>query len=96
MPALSLVFESFRKAQGQKHNPGVFGARKDNSSPATPRSVRGSTASLGSRTFKGRDSEAGAKKEFEKMNSPIFRAYMERLSPKTPISDRYGKGGRGY
>lgn len=87
MADLSLILDIFRRSQGAKQQPGRPGIRLSASAPALPGYARGAAGTMGSRTFQGRDSDAGSRKELEMMNSPIFRSYMQSRIPQTPISN---------
>lgn len=84
---LSLVLDIFKKSQGAKQQPGKPGIRLSASAPAMPGYGRGSMGTMGAVPFKGRDSDAAARKNFEMMNSPVFRAYMSKQMGQTPITD---------
>lgn len=77
MAQLSLLVEMFKQSQGAKHN------RKD----IVPGMLKGATGTLGSRFFQPRNSEAGLNKEVQTMQSPIFRAFLQRMVPQTPITN---------
>jgi len=49
--------------------------------------ARGAAGSSGSVTLQWRNPDAGADKEREMMESPIFKALMEEFAPKTPVTD---------
>lgn len=73
MAQLSILAEMMKKSEGQKH--------------VSRQGHRGPTGSTGARPFKSRNPEAGYDKEVEMMNSPIFKAYMEKTYPTTPVLD---------
>lgn len=50
--------------------------------------------SSGARTFQGRDSEAGSKKEQQIMQSPVFKAFVSQFKPSTPFTDFLASRGR--
>lgn len=87
MAQLSELVSMFQKLQGAKHQPGRPGVRTNSASPAMPGQVRGTSGVLGSRTFQGRDSMKGENKELEALRSPIFAAFMEQRTPRTPMVD---------
>lgn len=74
-----------KKAQSEQS--GKPGTRTSAGPTALPGMARGSMGSTGVRTFQPRDSEKGLKKEMEYLNSPIFKAYMMKLVPQTPVTD---------
>jgi len=90
MAELSAFYAAFQKQQGQRHQPGQFGARTNNAAPAFPGFARGTAGVSGSRFFKSRNPEAGSQKELQGMQSAIFQAYLTQLAGRTPIADRYG------
>lgn len=90
MADLSLILDIFKKSQGAKHQPGKPGFRVSASAPALPGYGRGSMGTMGSRTFQGRDSSAGDRKEHELMQSPVFKAFMQKQVIDTPISNYLG------
>ena len=93
MGQLSELVTMFEKQQGAKHQPGRPGPRTSSRAPAMPGMTRGTSGVLGSRTFQGRNSMAGENKEMEKLQSPIFQAYMQQMNPGTPMLD-YLRGSR--
>lgn len=90
MADLSLILNIFKKSQGAKHQPGKPGFRVSASAPALPGFGRGAMGTMGSRTFQGRDSMASERKEHELLQSPVFRAFMEKQLVQTPISNFLG------
>lgn len=80
MAQLSILGEMMRKQEGAKHisRPGH----------------RGPTGSTGSRPFKSRNPEAGYDKEVEMLNSPIFKSFMEKTYPSTPVLNALKQGYR--
>lgn len=79
----SLVVEAFVKSQ--KKNPAF--KRSSSRSPVSKGQTRGMMGSTGAHPFKGRDSEAGMKKEQKIMQSPVFQAYMKQIVTQTPVSN---------
>lgn len=48
---------------------------------------RGASGSMGAKFFKGRNSHAGEQKELDNLNSPVMKAFMQQLTPRTPITN---------
>lgn len=87
MGDLSLILDIFKKSQGAKHQAGKPGIRLSASEPAAGGYARGAMGTMGSRTFQGRDSDAGSRKDHEMMNSPVFKAFMNKQLIQTPITN---------
>lgn len=73
--ALSLLAEMFSKQQAQQRTqPGTKGLRRG-------------VGSYGARPYQSRNPDAGAQREQQLMQSPVFSAFMEQFNPKTPVTD---------
>ena len=84
---LSVLVEMFKKQQGANRQPGKPGVRTSAQQPALPGQTRGAMGALGSKLMQNRNSQAGAQKEMKELNSPIFAAFLQRMSPGTPMAD---------
>lgn len=92
MAQLSELVALFRKSQA----PATPRGPRTSARQRSPRGVtRGALGAYGSRAFKGRNSEAGSDKEREMMNSPIFKAFLAKFNPSTPITDYIAGGTNG-
>lgn len=74
---LSLVAAMAKQQMGQKYQAPF--ARKGWG--------RGAMGSMGAQQFRGRNSQAGLQKEVATLNSPVMRAFMEKMTPNTPITN---------
>jgi hypothetical protein len=54
---------------------------------AFPGFGRKSSGSMGSKLFKGRNSQKNLQTEQETLNSPIMKAFTQKLNPGTPITN---------
>lgn len=69
-----------------KSRGGIPLVRKGMRSP-TPRGVtRGTLGVLGSRLFRGRNSDASEQRETAILNSPIFQAFVSSFAPRTSVT----------
>ena len=55
--------------------------------PTAGGKARGASGSTGAVLFKGRDVDAGLKKEMEIMESPAFDKFLGQFRTKTPMTD---------
>jgi len=67
-------------------------AKKMDKAKNTPKGAfpgfgRKSAGSTGSKLFKGRNSQKNLSTEQETLNSPIMKAFTQKLSPQTPITN---------
>jgi hypothetical protein len=88
MGQLSILAEMVKKMEGAKNQPAKFGQMGQ--SPTQPGFARGAMGSMGSKTFQSRNPYAGEQKELEQLQSPIFKEFMKKFVPQTPISQYLG------
>jgi hypothetical protein len=93
MGQLSALVSMFEKSQGARHQSGRPGARTSAHPPAIPGFARGTAGVMGSKLLQTRNSDAGQDKELQKLQDPIFQAYMAQMNPATPMLDHL-RGGR--
>lgn len=84
---LSLLSQMFQKQNNAKFNPGKPFTRASSAPPAQTGFARGASGSSGANLFRGRNSDAGAQKEVSEMQSPIFKAFLQKLAGHTPITN---------
>lgn len=91
MSILSELVTIYKRERGGRYDP----RRPSSRSPTARGLTRGSLGATGARLFQGRNSEAGAQKELEILNSPSFQGFINSIAPSTPILDAYRRARSG-
>jgi hypothetical protein len=91
---LSILGAFIKKQATASSHTGSTAPRTSPGPTATRGAVRGSGLSSGAAMFRSRNSNAGAEKEEQFMQSPIFRAYLKQYYPATHMQDFMRSGGK--